>query len=62
MAFLCFLFFVFLGTPVPGVAGIGHSGRYPEAWQDDLLEDHPQDYESDYVQRTFHKVSSMLSA
>jgi len=43
-----------LGTPVPEVAGIGHSGRDPEARQDILLKNHPQRQEHDQQYQVFH--------
>ena len=44
---LCFVSFAFLSTPVPEVAGIGHSGRYPKTRQYKLLENYPEDQEPD---------------
>ena len=44
---LCVVSVTFLGTPVPEVTGIGHSGRYAETRQYKLLENYPEDQKPD---------------
>ena len=53
----CRLFFVRFMTPVPEVAGVGHSGVHPEAGQDEFLQNHPDHQKCDYQQHVFHTVA-----
>lgn len=57
---LLFCDICFLGAPVPGVAGIRHSGAHPEQGQDVLLQHKPGCNYCDQYQVVFHFLTPLI--